>query len=734
MEGIQSNLMYSMICHRSGALFTSIYLHFQLSTFLFNFFSQCLFYRDTQKRPKTLGVQKKMGTGEKRVVKKTIKKVVKRTKRAAGSAASTTTTSAAPAVRKGLLDGLIPAGGKAVVQNVKTVKSPSKSPTGSPAVVPRVARKSNSPISSPVVMPRVARKSRSKSKSKSKSRSPHLAAMPAPLKESTAVFPDDADITQQILQYRCERPVSILDVGHFPRADSMSLDSDRSSASDSDSDVEAPAIGSTTNRNVLNSFIEKKSEFYVEPEVVESTRGDMESVHTLLSEAKSEKPKPAPGIDPHGEDGLAPYMGFIEDDGDEGMEFNLQDLPVGERNPIWIGAHGADMVFKTSRLISLNWDILRFMQYHGISKANKKTARTLGKNSLAIVTQAIEDNWSALTYSDPTSTLPAADSSRASYSIEGELVGSLSTRLARNGSDVNICLFLKPEKKAAGKAPLLIDVAGLKDILKKTLEEAKEGEEDPKLKVANSAARSEGLRSFNDFGVYLRGEAAHGETLITPLTLSHLELGTKIVFFVNDVNRFTPKTADFISKKHNQYKEKLESLVLVTSELIRQRGMHGVPRTYEVALMAISFLNHKSAIGYSSKGDHSVAALFVDFLSYLTWRFNSYAVALNPHDLSGRSVKKESIQIAKNQHLHIIDPISGRNAAWKCYNWVAIREVLENALHMLTGLTDEVHDFVGTDIAAAGLAENAMNLHSAHPSALSRPTLLSRVILSSKLK
>ena len=561
-----------------------------------------------------------------------------------------------------------------------------------------------------------------------------------------SVAVDDA-----LLRMRAEGTKSILDLGGdagYGSDASVRSGGSGSSSSYAFTPSALPSFTQSENRNVLASFIERRSEFFVEPEpALTSARDGPDSVHTLLSAAKDAEVVKRGGTVGGDEavaaaaaaasaDGFGEFMGLDDDDGAVGgggpAAVEVGDLPMAQRLPVWVGAGAAASVpWRGSAAVALHWELRQFVAAVRADKARRQQLRTVGKAAMQMVVSLVESDVAGFTVGGG-----GGDADAAAPDVLAELVGSLSTRLARHSSDVNISLRLAGHH---GGASATLDVGKLRAALRNAL-----------LAAAAAAAKAtqEEEGGAGGQGAVAAATAAEWEVVegqrhrldgviegVECLTLKHLPTELSVVFMANDVEGVLAQAANFVSKRQQLYGDRLECLVHVLSEMCRQRVMGGAPSTYEATLLAVAYLNNRCAARTTAEQpeDSSLGALLADFLCFLVFRFNSYAVALNPADAAGRVLAKDSpafraaAAAAPMHHLHIVDPITRRNAAFRCYNWGVTRDTLEQAVVLLA-------DGGGGGAAVDYTGASDVQLHSHHPLALCRPTLLSRILLSEKVK
>ena len=254
--------------------------------------------------------------------------------------------------------------------------------------------------------------------------------------------------------------------------------------------------------------------------------------------------------------------------------------------------------------------------------------------------------------------------------LEGTLVGSLASRLYNKNSTVDLAVW------------------GTEI----TIEDIKETFKD------------------NDSYTYLREESG----ALPLVVLEHVD-GVVVKIILSEA---ASKTADFIAQMQGLYQNRLFMLSVVLNEMLRQRGIRGRLTPHVITLITISYLNGRA---WSGEENDNYAVLLLDFLRFLTYRFNSFTGCLNPKDVTGHVVQKSSlvgVVPAPAHHLHVIDPISGHNTASYCFNWAVCREICEHSIQMLS---------------LPWPPESIVDHHAMHPQAMLRSTLLSRILNTDKM-
>ncbi|KAJ9448965.1 hypothetical protein DIPPA_35072 [Diplonema papillatum] len=512
--------------------------------------------------------------------------------------------------------------------------------------------------------------------------------------------------------------------------------------SDSESDVEADFAfsgkgGAGGRKDVIDMFIAQRSEFYLEPEVIEATGAIREGIQTLLAERKQEKAdekaaetaSPTAGhnsFTPGGE-GFATVVNLAApgEAGEAAEKVNLpldrqyppwvtenDVFPTGEPNPLCLlrpAATAAQLQeapvaagkkaakkrkaklaleqdasaspppppWASDRAACLHAELLCFASWARLSKAAKKQKREAGKSAVAVILGL-----------DP--------------AVSTALVGSLASRTATRWSAVDVAVWRAstPTPPDSGAKPSEIDGNALKNRF-----ESLDGEWTV-VSVRNAGEDGAG--------------ASKGVSGIHTIEVLHEASGETVMLRLNDPTLCG--TADFVSGRRQQFGTRFLALSWAARLLLAQRRIAFAPCPHVVHLLCICYLQHKAAAARAADGPsaHNLGSLLVDFFSFLAHRANAYTVVFNPADPTGRCLSKWSLSLADSPYLYVVDPVTKANAARNSRNWAMARDVFENAVALL----------------AAGswpAAGDASVLHSHRPEALQRPTLLSRVINPARL-
>eukprot|EP01064_Diplonema_japonicum_P025912 TRINITY_DN37333_c0_g1_i1.p1 TRINITY_DN37333_c0_g1~~TRINITY_DN37333_c0_g1_i1.p1 ORF type:complete len:520 (+),score=116.41 TRINITY_DN37333_c0_g1_i1:34-1560(+) len=458
-----------------------------------------------------------------------------------------------------------------------------------------------------------------------------------------------------------ETPLSILALPHMKKGETDDSDAMSDDSNSSSSGVDMDTMRGRENTNVLGSFMNIRTDNFIEAEPLQAT-GVRDTLNEILLTHRK-----ATLSDDEDEDSnsnndqqLTTYMEFAQKETSDQFEENRgfpSALRVGTDLPPWMTPFARKLGNGPLQnpTISLHFEISAYLKHTSLGKSDKQVRKRAGKAAMELVKTVVPD-------------------------LSASLVGSLATRLADNSSTVDVSVSRKS----------------------------------PADKIQHVALQRL-FETSNDWSVVYKSDAVqiHEDCLVVTQTST----GQRVTLILNDPT--VEKTADFITAVEGVYSDKLRALVVVLKEVLRQRRIRGGLRTHVITLLAVSYLNSRRASKQSEEEGSltldNFGSLFTDFLLFLCFRFNSFITGLNPADPTGRVVLKHT-GMAPEHHLHVIDPVTKKNAAYAAYNWALTREVLEHCVRMLSS-TPVLKPVPGTH-------------HALHPVVLNRSTLLSRIINS----
>eukprot|EP01062_Namystynia_karyoxenos_P034436 TRINITY_DN2524_c0_g1_i1.p1 TRINITY_DN2524_c0_g1~~TRINITY_DN2524_c0_g1_i1.p1 ORF type:complete len:549 (+),score=145.56 TRINITY_DN2524_c0_g1_i1:75-1721(+) len=174
---------------------------------------------------------------------------------------------------------------------------------------------------------------------------------------------------------------------------------------------------------------------------------------------------------------------------------------------------------------------------------------------------------------------------------------------------------------------------------------------------------------------------------------------------------------EFIRDERRRLGQSLAAPALALVALLRQRALlaprPGCPSAHVCLLITIAYLRHGLRASADSAASSGLGELFAGLLAFLAFQWNAFVAALAPADPEGRPRERVA---APSPVPDVMDPATGRNAAWDVHNWMEVRDCLEHCAHVLSEHWPP----------EGALREG--QLHAEHPLQKMRPTPLSRLI------